>query len=203
VVSGADPDCSGQYWLLPAAPGADREWRRAETEGGEVWFLWRAGGRWWLGEERQRGKEEGYRRSGAFSSPPQSGWEFYNSSPHPSLRVAKGCLPACGPLRVRARDPANEKELAAWLGDYTAESGRWSDGRQVGSHAPGTCHLSLQVFRAGAYTLLSEGAFWIIQGPEGKTAKPVGDPVVHSCPGAASAAYSDCPFWVECATHRK
>jgi hypothetical protein len=181
LVSGADycpgdPTYSGQYWLLPAAPGADREWRQAETEGGREGFRWRAGGRWWLGLEGQRGKEEGRFRSGASSSPPQSGWE-YDGYPS-SMRVAEGSLPACGPLRVTARDPARE-ELAAWLGDYTAEGGRWSRGHQVGSHAPGTCHLSWQVFRAGAYTLRVDGVYWEIKGAEGKTSERVGDAYAH------------------------
>ena len=42
---------------------------------------------------------------------------------------------------------------------------------------------------------------WVIQRAEGETSWRVGDPDVHHCPGAASTAYSDSSFLVECAAH--
>ena len=99
-------------------------------------FLYRAGGRWWVGLEV--GRQEGSARSRLCPpslNPPHSGWEVWDGyraewrSFRDMTAEAGGISQGCEKILVRGKNDRHGKYSAT----YRREEGSWRAGHQVGT----------------------------------------------------------------------
>ena len=128
----------GQFWLQGRGDFLDlvkgcRMFVLADCEREEA-FLYRAGGRWWVGG--QVGRQEGSARSRLCPpslNPPHLGWEVWDGyraewrSCRDMSAEAGGISQGCEEVRVRGKNDRHAKYSAT----YRREEGSWRAGHQV------------------------------------------------------------------------